>query len=320
MHHRLARPVPVALVGQHHQANGGAVPLERVVESLALYGKGPRIVVGLPVDQEQRGLNLMHVHEGRHRRVDLRRLPEGTLLGLEAERRQGAVERAASGDAGPEEIGVGEQVGRHKRAIGVPAGRNAVPVGHAATHHLLHRGRGAGHELLDVRIVGFLLALTHDRHSRSLEDSISMGQQEQRGSPVGPDEAVRRTRDLARCIRALEFTRVGPHQHRQGPVFGSVAGGQVEGGRQLHSVVARIANQLFVDARQLRGRMRERRNLSEFVARQVPQKEVGWLGDRLPAGHKLKTLDVDEMDGMFVTGALRAPEPLRLTGLHIEPV
>ena len=64
--------------------------------------------------------------KGRHLQVDLGGFPEGAALALEAEGGEGAVVGSAAGDAGAEEVAVGQQVGGHEGAVAVAADADAV--------------------------------------------------------------------------------------------------------------------------------------------------------------------------------------------------
>ena len=63
---------------------------------------------------------LKYLHEWRHRDVRFGSFPQRTLLGLEAERRQRAIECTGLGDAAGEEVAsVRQQVCSHERAVAV---------------------------------------------------------------------------------------------------------------------------------------------------------------------------------------------------------
>ena len=128
MEQRFAGGVAVGLEGQEDEADGRAVAFERVEEALTLDGESALVVVGFAVDEENRRLDLVGVGEGRHFEVDVGRLPVGALLILEAKGGKGAVVGAAAGDAGFEEVAVGEEIGGHERAVGVAHDGDAAAI------------------------------------------------------------------------------------------------------------------------------------------------------------------------------------------------
>ena len=105
---RLSASVAVRLVRQQNQPCRAAASLDRLEEPIGLNREGSRIVVGLTMDQQQGGFDLVGIRERRHFHVKLGRLPERPPFGLESEGRQSPVAGAGAGDAGGEEVGVGE--------------------------------------------------------------------------------------------------------------------------------------------------------------------------------------------------------------------
>src|SRR5260221_1486299 len=92
---RFAAHVAVRLGRKLNEAHAAAGARECREHALALLRKGPRIVVDLAVDQEDRVLQFVGGDEWRQVEVRLRRLPQCAALGLEAERRERAVAGAA---------------------------------------------------------------------------------------------------------------------------------------------------------------------------------------------------------------------------------
>src|SRR5207249_12041597 len=84
------------------------------------------------------------------------RLPVAAPLRLETKGCQRAVVGAASRDAGREDIGVREEVGRHEGAVAVSGDADALGVGDAHRVEFLDRGAGGLGDLFDVRVVGRL--------------------------------------------------------------------------------------------------------------------------------------------------------------------
>ena len=63
MHDRFSTPVAVTFMGEHNQPDRSAVTLESVVESSALDRKGAGVVVCFAVDQQDRFVYLVGMHE-----------------------------------------------------------------------------------------------------------------------------------------------------------------------------------------------------------------------------------------------------------------
>src|SRR5437773_2102309 len=104
--HGLPCHVPVRFVGQHHQTRRAAQPLDSRKEAFRVDREGARVVVGLAVRHQDRFVDRVGVHEGRHPQVHRARLPERAVLVLEAERRERPVVGARARDAGPEQVRV----------------------------------------------------------------------------------------------------------------------------------------------------------------------------------------------------------------------
>mmetsp|Transcript_17321 Transcript_17321/g.37688 ORF Transcript_17321/g.37688 Transcript_17321/m.37688 type:complete len:216 (-) Transcript_17321:1384-2031(-) len=215
MKDRLLPAVGVALVREEHQLAGGAVPLQGAVEALALHGEGARVVVLLPVDQQDGLLDLVRHHERAHLHVRLGCLPHGALLRLEAEGRECAVVGARPRDGAAEQLRrVRQQVGRHERPVRVPPHRNARRVRDSPAHDLLHGGaRGAG-ELLHVGVVGLGVALPDDGHGGTVQHGVPAREVQEGGGGADAREAVRGVPQLPRRLLRLELPRVRPQQRR----------------------------------------------------------------------------------------------------------
>src|SRR5215470_16288903 len=99
---RFAGGVSVRFERQRHVADIAAVALDRLIHPVALNRVRAGVVVGLAVDEQDRRLELVRIHERRDFEIHLWRFPESAALALESERRERAVVRAAAGDAGLE--------------------------------------------------------------------------------------------------------------------------------------------------------------------------------------------------------------------------
>ena len=117
---------------QKHQANGGAVTLERDVKALGLNRKGALIVVGLAVDEQDGRLDLVGVAERRGLEVHIRGVPVGALSS--AWKPKGVsvqIVCAAARDARTKHIAMREQIRRHKCPVAVPHDGDAFRVDNA---------------------------------------------------------------------------------------------------------------------------------------------------------------------------------------------
>ena len=238
----------MALVGQHHQADGAAQSLDGVVHPLRLHGEGPGVVVDDAVGQQQRFVDLLRVHEGRHPEVHLRGLPEASALVLEAEGREAAIECAAAGDAGGEVVGVGEHVGGHEGAVAVPGDADSVPVGNPHLHELVHGGLAVRHQLLHIAVIGG--EPPDDRHRRVVEHGIPLRQQQEMRRAGDGREAVGGPPDLSRALLVGEFAGIGPHEHGKA-LAGFMAGGEIQFTGQGDAVVALVVDLPLGDAGEL---------------------------------------------------------------------
>ena len=207
---------------------------------------------------------------------------------------------------------MGEQVGGHEGAVGVAADGDPPPVRHAAADHLVDRRLGRGHELLHVGVVRLLRPLAHDRHARVVQHRIAAGQPDQRRARAGAREAVGGVGDLPRRVGALELLRIGPHQHRQRAVRRLPPRGRVEGRRELHAVRALVADQLLVDAGELRRRVREAGELAGALAAGEIADVSSWASGRPSRGvQELLAAGVEQVDRDLVVGRRGAEEPAR---------
>ena len=255
--HRLARGVAVRLVRQGDVADRGAVALERHVEAFRLNRERAAVVIRLAVNQQDGLVDLVRVIERRHRGVDVRHLPERALLVLESERGQGAVVGAAARQAGAEDVGMRQQVGRHEPAVAVTAHDDAAGVGDAEADRAVDRGLRAGHQLLDVGVIR-RLARSDDRHERVVDDRVALRQEQQVRGAADRRVAIGGTGDLAGVCRIRELARIRPEQRRQGPLSRRPAWRRDDRRRQLDAVVAPVGDELFLNALELRRRIRAR--------------------------------------------------------------
>ena len=270
------------------------------------------------MDQQDRLIDPVGEGEGGHLRIGVACLPVGALLGLEAERGQGAVVGPRPGDAGAEQVGVGQQIGGHEGPVAVPADGDAVAVGDAHAHNRLDRRLGAGGQLLDVGVVGLGPVDADDRHRRVVQHGIALGQQEQVADAARPGEAVGGVDHLPRHGGVGELGRIGPHDQRQRPVAVLVvAGRQIQCPGQLHPVGAGVADQLFRHPGHLRGRIREAGQWRR-IGVQITDKEVGRIVAGLPPRHHPATVLIEDADDTLIDPVRRGPDPLHQAGDEVH--
>ncbi len=218
----------MVLVRQDHQPSRPAGALDRLEQPLRLDREGAGVGVVGSVHEQDRRADLVRVTERRDLVVDPGRFPEAAPLGLEAERRQGAVVGAAAGDPGGEEVRMRQQVRRHEGAVAVAGHGHPGRVDHAEFGEpadMRCRGRA---DLLDVGVILGLGVADH-RH----------GGIRQHGEPaqhepgwVGgrqPGEPLAAAAYLTGRIGVAEVLRIRPQHERQPAIaLGVVAGGQVQ--------------------------------------------------------------------------------------------
>ena len=177
MLHRLSPDIAVGFIGQLHVAHDPAIPFDGLIHAFALDREGAGIVVRHAVNQQDRMLDLIRIHEWGNLQVHLRGFPQGAPLALEAERGQGAVISAATGHASPEQVAMGEQVGGHKRAITVAPYSHPATVGNAHFYGFINSSFGAGDNLVNISIVHGVRVANY-RHGGVIQNGVSLGEQE----------------------------------------------------------------------------------------------------------------------------------------------
>ena len=96
----------MALIREQNQSARATMPFDRRKETLTLDGEGSCVVVSITMDQQQSSAQLVGIHKGRHRIVNLRDLLVGTGLRLETEGGQGAVVGTTTSDTSFEQVGM----------------------------------------------------------------------------------------------------------------------------------------------------------------------------------------------------------------------
>src|ERR1700694_870440 len=95
----VAGDVAVRFIRELNVSHDSAVALYCLIEPFALNRKGPGIVVGHAMDQQNGMLDLVRMHERRDFDVHLRSLPQRAALTLESEGSQCPVVGSATGHA-----------------------------------------------------------------------------------------------------------------------------------------------------------------------------------------------------------------------------
>ena len=197
------------------------------------------------MDQQNRRLDFVRKPKRRHLRVDVRRFPERAPLGLESERRQRAVIRAALGDCSVKQRRVGQQIGGHESAVAVAENADAIAVGNPHLNSLVDRRLRVHLQLLHVGIVHGL-GVADDRHRGIVEQRIPLQHEQLVIIQLGKRLRFV-TRDLPSGIGIAEFIWICP-DHRGQLRARLVIGGQVERERKRHAVRALVSNQLLLDS------------------------------------------------------------------------
>ena len=166
------------------------------------------------MDQQDRLVDLVGVHERRDLEVRLRRLPQRSPLALEAEGADGVVVGPAASDAGTEEIRVSQESRGHQCAVTVPDDAHALRIGHADLHRLGDGGLSVGDELLDKRVVG-RVRIADDRHGSAFQHRVSVQEKEQGSRPGELGERPVRTGHLSRGAGIGVLERIGFEHGRQ---------------------------------------------------------------------------------------------------------
>jgi len=272
--------IAVGFGGQEDKAHGSAVAAHRFIHAFGLNRERAVIVVGFTVDQEERDLDLIGCHKGRHLDIKIRVVPEGPALVLEAEGRQRAIRRSALGDSGFEEVGVREQAIGHIRAVTVAAYAHAVAVGDTHLDGLVDGGFGIHQQLLEEMVVDGG-ARTDDGHRSVVQDGVAIEREKDVGvaADLGEPHARAVAGGFTGDVGGFVFIRVGPQDGWKG-LPGRVIGRQIERERHVHAIGALIGHQLLVDLAHDRlriGEVRDRGRLAGGRAHII----VGRLGRTL---------------------------------------
>mmetsp|Transcript_11256 Transcript_11256/g.33799 ORF Transcript_11256/g.33799 Transcript_11256/m.33799 type:complete len:279 (+) Transcript_11256:553-1389(+) len=273
------------------KATGSSVALQCRIESLRLQGEGAGVVVSGAVDEQQRLLDEVRVLEGAHGGVGVGRLPQCALLRLEPERRQRPVVCAAASDTSRKKVPrMRQQVCCHECPVAVATNRNASWVHHASIHHHLDGGFSRGNELLSEGVVGLFVALCHNWHGRPVQNGVPAGKEQQGTHCANVAELMRRGTQLSRCILGFELLWVSKQKAGKAPVpLLVVAWWQVQGSREVHTIVPLVPEDLLCQVLQGGEGVRKKRQatLRGFLARPLLDVELGGLLRRLPEQQQL---------------------------------
>ena len=211
---RLAGLIPVAFVWQHDQPGRAAIALDGLVHPLGLDWERPGIVVGFPVNQQQRLIDSVGMAERRDSQVNIGCLPKRASLGLEPKRGQSSVVGAASGDPGLEQVGMSQQIRGHECPVAVSAYSDPIRICHTECSGVIDRRLGSGGNLFDKRIVHGLGIPNHG-HRGVIHDGIALGHQRQMTASLDASELPGRTGDLPGGGRITKFLWIGPDEQRK---------------------------------------------------------------------------------------------------------
>mmetsp|Transcript_46801 Transcript_46801/g.111004 ORF Transcript_46801/g.111004 Transcript_46801/m.111004 type:complete len:541 (+) Transcript_46801:204-1826(+) len=305
--------------------------LQSLIEALALHREGAWVVVGLSVDQQQRPLDLICVHEGRHGQVRIRSLPQRPFFRLEPERGKEAVVGSRAADPDAKRVGVRQQIRSHEASVGVTADAHTL-VAHPAPTELFHRSLSAGDKLGEEVVVLLLAVLADDGHGGVVEDCDAADQEHEGRGRGHAHEAMWRAFDLGGAGGVLVLARVGPEDGWNRALSLVVARREVQHSRELHAVVALVLDELLADAEERGLRVREEGDLlggwdvGAGVQSYAALPHVRWVHLGLAAGedrHVRGVLALHDQRGGLVRPLLAPPDPdSRCVGLcgELQPI
>src|ERR1039457_6405077 len=109
--------IAVRLIRKEYQPHCTAVPANRFIHALGLYGERSGVVISLAMDQQNGSLDFVRKHKRRHAQISILRFPERTPLALESERSQRAIIGSTFGDTCAEQVAMRQQIRGHERAV-----------------------------------------------------------------------------------------------------------------------------------------------------------------------------------------------------------
>src|SRR5215467_14404654 len=180
------------------------------------------------MNEQERRLDLIGMHERRHFVVDVGSLPVGAILILKAEWRQSTIVSATARDAGLEEVAVSKEIDGHESAVGMTHHCDAISIDDTQANAFINGRFRAGDELLYVGVVGLRLPLSDDGNTCVFEDRIPLGDKRYWRTPIEENELVRRAGHLSRGSLGLVFGGVSFDKRGQGSILGFVPWRQVE--------------------------------------------------------------------------------------------
>ena len=190
--------------------------------------------------KQDRLVDLLRHHERRHAHVDLRRLPNGAPLALEAERGKRPVVGAAARDPGAEKVGMCQQISGHKGAIAVATHPDPGWIDHTHFGRFIDGGFGRGHNLRDIGVV-HRLGIAHHGHGGVVQNRVTAQQEEQMRHAANGGEAIGGAGHLAGGFRIVILTRISPYDGRQARAR-LIAGRQIQREGERHAIRARISD------------------------------------------------------------------------------
>ena len=320
MQNRLARAIAVPFKRQHNQPRVLAKAFERAEHTLALHGERARIRVILTMDHQHGLVDLLGMKERRHGGINLLAFPEIAFLTLETERGQRAIISTGASNTGSENIAMGQQIRNHERTIGMARNRDLIGICNAPLHQHIHGGLGAAHELLAERVVRQRITVADNRHLRIIEYRYAVGQMRQRPPEANRVECIRAFAHLTGHFPIAELQRIGPQQHRKRTITGLIPRRQIERASQFNTVIARVANQFFINALKCRIRMREFSNRFKRARDTIAKIEIRLLIAAFTQSNEAIGRLIKHCANSLVVRRFRLPEALSLAAFEIVAV
>ena len=199
------------------------------------------------MNQQHGRFHLVGMHKGRHGVVHFRSLPVIPLLGLKPERGERTVISTAPSNARGKQVGVRQQVRRHKGPVRVPAHGHPVAIDVSHRVDSIDGGFRVGHQLLHERVVRLLVALAHDRKRSFIQHRVTAGYPVNRITVREVGKRVGVATTLPRAVTVFELPGVSPHD--QGELLLLlliVPQREVERAGELQPIVPPVSDYLFM--------------------------------------------------------------------------
>ncbi len=153
----------MTFIGKHNKPYSGAESFQGAVKPFTLDWKSPAVIISHSMDEKNRILHFIGIHEWRHPVVNSRGLPVVSSFILKSERSQGPVICPAFCYTCSEEPAVCQKIGSHEGSVGMSAYRNSFRIGHSHLNCLIDCCPGICNKLFDKCIVRFPAVDAHYR-------------------------------------------------------------------------------------------------------------------------------------------------------------